>query len=84
MYKVLLKASAQKALGALPLQARRGIAAAIDELASAGIHARNVKKLQPPIGGFRMRVGAYRVLFDRHEDIIVIHAISKRADAYRS
>jgi len=32
--------------------------------------------------GYRMRVGEYRMLFDRNEEIIVIHHISKRADAY--
>jgi len=55
---------------------------AIDNLALMGIHAKQVKKLHPPIGGFRMRVGEYRILFDREDDIVLIHHISKRADAY--
>ncbi|MBM3261173.1 type II toxin-antitoxin system RelE/ParE family toxin [Candidatus Kaiserbacteria bacterium] len=82
MYKVLLKTSAQKELDALPAQARKKAAMAIDDLVHMGIHAKHTKKLQPPIDGYRMRVGEYRILFDRNEEIIVIHHISKRADAY--
>ena len=82
MYKVLLKASAKKQLDALPVAAGKKIAGAIDELARMGIHAKHTKKLQPPIGGYRTRVGEYRILFDRDEEIIIIHHISKRADAY--
>jgi mRNA interferase RelE/StbE len=82
MYNVLLKTSAKKALDTLPVKARNKIALAIDELSRLGIHARHVKKLQPPVGGFRQRVGEYRILFDRNEELIVVHHISKRADAY--
>lgn len=82
MYKVLLKASAKKELDALPEKIRRAIVAAIDELVRMGIHARNTKKLQPPIGGYRIRVGEYRILFDRDKEILIIHQISKRSEAY--
>ncbi len=82
MYKVLLKASAKKELDALLSKRRRKIAAAIEELTRMGIHAKHVKKLQPPINGYRMRVGEYRILFDRDGDIIVIHQISIRAASY--
>ena len=82
MYKVLLKASAQKELDKLPASVRKKLGAAIDDLARMGIHARHTKKLQPPIGGYRMRAGEYRILFDRDEEIILVYQISKRADAY--
>ena len=82
MYKVLLKTSAKKELDTLPLKIQKTIAAAIDELVQMGIHARNTKKLQPPLGGYRLRVGEHRILFDREAEIILIHRISKRADAY--
>lgn len=82
MYNVLLKESAKKALDTLPAKIRSKVVLAIEELSSLGIHARHVKKLQPPIGGFRQRVGEYRILFDRNEELIIIHHISKRADAY--
>jgi len=82
MYKVLLKASARKELDSLPSAAQRKVAAAIDDLARLGIHAQHTKKLHPPIGGYRTRIGEYRILFDRKDDLILIHQISKRADAY--
>ncbi len=82
MYKVLLSAAARKELDDLPIKITARIGAVIDELRQLGIHAKNTKKLQPPIGGYRTRIGDYRILFDRNEDILVIHHISKRADAY--
>lgn len=82
MYKVLLKEAAQKELDGLPRNLQKKIAMAIDDLTHMGIHAKHTKKLQPPIGGYRTRVGQYRILFDRDEEIILIHQISKRADAY--
>ena len=82
MYKVLLKASAKKELDTLSSKVQKAIAAAIDELVQMGIHARHTKKLHPPLGGYRTRVGEYRILFDREAEIILIHRISKRADAY--
>ncbi len=82
MYKMLLKASAKKELDKLPMTVRKKVSIAIDELARMGIHAKNTKKLRPPIGGYRTRVGEYRILFDRDEDILLIHHISKRGAAY--
>jgi mRNA-degrading endonuclease RelE of RelBE toxin-antitoxin system len=44
----------------------------------------DVKKLKPPLTGFRLRCGDYRVFFD-HADENTIHiiAIRNRRDAYR-
>ncbi len=82
MHRVLLKASAQKELDALPAAVQKRIRTALDDLARMGIHAKHTKKLQPPIGGYRTRVGEYRILFDREDEILLIHHISKRAEAY--
>ncbi len=82
MYKVLLKASARKELDSFSEKIQKQIAKAIDELVALGIHAKNTKKLNPPIGGFRTRVGEYRILFDRDGDIILVYKISVRGDAY--
>lgn len=82
MYKILLFAAAKKELESLDKKTKVRIASSLEELKQLGIHAKHTKKLQPPIGGYRMRVGEYRILFDREDDIIVIHHISKRADAY--
>jgi mRNA-degrading endonuclease RelE of RelBE toxin-antitoxin system len=44
----------------------------------------DVKKLKPPLTGFRLRCGDYRVFFDlKNEGAIEITAIRHRKDAYR-
>lgn len=50
----------------------------------AGVRTGDVKKLKPPLGGFRLRCGDYRVFFD-HEDenTIAITAVRHRREAYR-
>ena len=83
MYKLLLKTSAEKDLKKLPKSVQVSIAHALDELTLLGSRARNTKKLKDPIGGYRTRVGSHRILFDINEEIILVHRISKRAEAYR-
>jgi mRNA interferase RelE/StbE len=82
MFKVLLTDPARKELDKLPRGLQSRIVVAIDDLRRMGVHARHTKKLRPPIGGYRTRVGEYRILFDRDEEILIIHHIAKRADAY--
>ena len=44
----------------------------------------DVKKLQPPLTGFRLRCGDYRVFFDlKGEDTIEITGVRNRKEAYR-
>jgi mRNA-degrading endonuclease RelE of RelBE toxin-antitoxin system len=44
----------------------------------------DVKKLKPPLTGFRLRCGDYRVFFDlKNGDSIEVTAIRHRKDAYR-
>jgi mRNA-degrading endonuclease RelE of RelBE toxin-antitoxin system len=44
----------------------------------------DVKKLKPPMAGFRLRCGDYRVFFDnKGEDSIQITAVHNRREAYR-
>ncbi len=82
MYRVIFLSPAKKELDDLEKKSKASIVKALDELKHLGIHSKHVKKLQPPIGGYRKRVGEYRILFDRDGEIILIHHISKRADAY--
>jgi mRNA-degrading endonuclease RelE of RelBE toxin-antitoxin system len=43
-----------------------------------------VKKLRPPLTGFRLRCGDYRVFFDYgDEHLIEITGVKNRKDAYR-
>ena len=44
----------------------------------------DVKKLMPPLTGFRLRCGDYRVFFDpKDENIIEVTGVRNRRDAYR-
>lgn len=44
----------------------------------------DVKKLKPPLVGFRLRCGDHRIFFDlRNEDTIEITAVMNRREAYR-
>ena len=44
----------------------------------------DVKKLKPPLTGFRLRCGDYRVFFDyRDGDTIEVTAVRDRKEAYR-
>lgn len=44
----------------------------------------DVKRLKPPLQGFRLRCGDYRVFFElRGDNAIEISAVMNRRDAYR-
>lgn len=44
----------------------------------------DVKKLKPPLTGFRLRCGDYRIFFDQKNDnSIIILAVRHRRNAYR-
>jgi mRNA-degrading endonuclease RelE of RelBE toxin-antitoxin system len=44
----------------------------------------DVKKLKPPLTGFRLRCGDYRVFFDlKDDDAIEVTAVRHRKEAYR-
>jgi mRNA-degrading endonuclease RelE of RelBE toxin-antitoxin system len=40
-------------------------------------------KLKPPLHGYKVRVGNYRILFEFSPDLITVHKIKHRKDAYR-
>lgn len=43
----------------------------------------DVKKLAGQAGKYRLRVGDYRVLFTLEKDLIFVHQVKDRKDAYR-
>lgn len=43
----------------------------------------NTTKLKPPLRGYRIRVGDYRILFEFSPDVITVYKIRHRKDAYR-
>ena len=49
-----------------------------------GSRTGDVKKLGPPLAGFRLRCGDYRVFFDaKYENTIEISRVRHRSEAYR-
>lgn len=43
----------------------------------------NTTKLKPPLHGYRIRVGDYRVLFEFSPEAITVYKIKNRKDAYK-
>ena len=43
----------------------------------------DVKKLAGQAGKYRLRVGSYRILFTLEKDLIFVHLVTDRKDAYR-
>ncbi len=86
-YEVMIARRAAKELKKLPRQTRERIAEKIAMLGhDPDNSALDVKPLENlPAAHFRLRVGAYRVLFDREDDIrvIAIIRVAHRREAYR-
>ena len=82
-YSVLIEESAQKVLARIPLPWQERIIKAIRDLARLPRPPR-VKKLAGR-KAWRIRVGHYRVIYEIHDDrlIVVVIAIGHRREAYR-
>lgn len=81
--RVIVFSSAKEDLARLPRKVQDRIASAIDELTSFPFRKTGIKKLKSPLEGFRKRAGDQRILFDYADDIVFIHGIKNRKDAYR-
>ena len=84
-YKIVIKKQARKKLLNLPNQPRHRIAEKIEWLGKDPDDSRlDIKKLagQPH---YRLRVGDWRIIFDRDDyiKIISIEALKPRGDAYK-
>jgi mRNA interferase RelE/StbE len=82
-YRIEFDRAAAKELLALPNTMRDRIGAALEKLALNPAAAANVKALKG--GGYRLRVGDYRVLYKLKNEILVVLVIkiAHRRDAYR-
>ena len=69
-YRVVLEPRAQKQLDALEARTAARIAGALRRVATNPYAAPNVKTLKG--GGFRLRVGDWRVLYDLRDDLLVV------------
>jgi mRNA interferase RelE/StbE len=85
LYAVEFTDVALKNLGRYPKADQRRVLERIDQLAADPLNMPNVKRLVDYDVAYRMRVGDYRVLFERDDAIRVIDVIDilGRAEAYR-
>ncbi|HSX20774.1 MAG TPA: type II toxin-antitoxin system RelE/ParE family toxin [Gammaproteobacteria bacterium] len=85
MYELQIKRQAKKKLVSIPPRMRERIILKLDELAEDPDSPNlDIKKLinEP---GYRLRVGAWRVIFERVESlqIIAIEKVGARGDVYK-
>ncbi len=83
-YAVGLKPSADRALARLPVDAQRRIVLALEDL-GGNPHPPGVKKLTGDDNLWRIRVGAYRVVYEIHDrpPLVMVLRVGHRKDAYR-
>lgn len=83
-YKVDFVAPAAKEFRSLSAEVKRRIGAAVDSLAEDP-RPSGVRKLRGHIGYYRIRVGAYRIVYEIDDDtrLIRVTRIRHRRDVYR-
>lgn len=83
-YRIEIKRSARKALLALPHDMQRRMGAAIDALASDP-RGPGTRKLTGSDLLYRLRVGDYRVVYEIHDDrlLILVVKVGHRREIYR-
>ena len=85
MYKIEYQQQAIKALLKMPRNSARLIREKIEHLALSPYAANNNVKRMEGVGGYRLRVGDWRVLYEIIDDrlVIVVVKIKPRGDAYK-
>jgi len=68
-------------LARIPIRHADQITRKVERLRTAFVG--NIKSLTNADGGFRLRAGEYRVLFDYDGKTVVVRRIKNRRDAYR-
>lgn len=81
IYRLEFSEEALGQLRALPREQRRRIGQRLDAL-QQDLRG-DVKKLAGQAGRYRLRVGDYRILFALEKDLIFVHLVKDRKDAYR-
>lgn len=79
-YRIQITEEARHQLRSLPKNLRRNIGFRLDGLATD--LAGDVKKLSGRDEKYRLRIGSHRVLFTITDDLITVHAIKDRKEAY--
>ncbi len=83
-YTIEVRSSARRALASLPRYFQERIGAAIAELANDA-RPHGVKKLTGQGSTFRVRIGAYRIVYEVDDATrrVVVTRIAHRREAYR-
>lgn len=83
VYQVLIKSAAEKEMDRLPESVHRRVTARILGLA-ANPRPPGCKKLEG-LGGYRLRVGDYRVLYTVEDEsaAVTVNSVAHRREAYR-
>lgn len=71
MYRFVIKKPAKKFIDGLPLSERRRIVDAIEQLPNSG----DIKRLQGHNDLFRLRVGAYRIIYTVDHGQLIVYVI---------
>lgn len=79
-YRLNISQGALEQLRALPKELRRNIGWRIDAMQND--LQGDITKLRGLPGKYRLRVGSQRVLFALENDLIFVHAVKDRKDAY--
>lgn len=80
-YRLEISEEALVQLRTLPKEQRRRIGQGFDAL-QTDLRG-DTKKLAGQRGKYRLRIGSYRVLFTLEKDLIFVHMVKNRKDAYR-
>ena len=85
MHQIGFTSRASKEFKGLPMRAQKMVAEVFDGEFSRNPHssALDIKKLQKPLHGYRLRVGDYRILYVLEGNLIKVYKIAHRKDAYR-
>ncbi len=83
-YAIEIATSARKSLRALPREAQRRIALAIDALANSPLPT-GIKKMKGIDQTYRIRIGDYRVVHEiqSHRLVILVLRVGHRREIYR-
>lgn len=80
-YRLVISEEALAQLRALAPEQRRRLGQRLDAL-QTDLQG-DVRKLAAQTGKYRLRVGPYRILFTLEKDLIFVHFVKDRKDAYR-
>ena len=85
MARLFFTAGAERDYQKLPIEVQTRISFVLDGHFAIDPFAPelNATKLKPPLHGYRIRIGDYRVLFEFSPEVITVYKIRHRKDSYR-